>query len=107
MVERPESKVIRKNSAKIAESISGLHLVDWFAAKLAGNSFIANTLQFTMMGVAPFRQVNQMLEAVQSRLKTTDMPAETLKSFIGILQDSPVLQDLTKQLIADYGKTIL
>ena len=90
----------------MSEMISSQQLVHWFAAKLAGNAFIANAQQFTVMGVAPFAQVTQMLEAVQSRLNTTDMPEDTLKSFIGILQDSPVLQDLAKQLIAENGKTI-
>ena len=104
--ERPESKVIRKNGAKIADRISagGPELVQRFATSLAGEAFVTSAGQFMVLGIPLFNQVTQMLGAVESRLKTTDTPGETLESFIEILQDNPVLEDLADKLIAEYSK---
>ena len=104
--ERLESKVIRKNGAKIADRISagGSELVQRFATSLAGEAFITSAGQFMVLGVPLFNQVTQMLGAVESKLKTTDTPGETLESFIEILQDNPVLADLADKLIAEYSK---
>ena len=102
--ERPESKVIRKNTVKITELIANGEHIHWFAAKLAEEAFITNARQFIVLGTDPFSQVSKMLGAVEARLKTTDTQEETLKCFIKILQANPALVELASQLTAEYSK---
>ena len=102
--ERPENKLIRKNSSKITTLICDSKLEDWFTFRLAEEAFIAHAQQYSVLGIRSFTRVTRMLGAVESRLKTTDTPEETLKRFIQILQESQGLKDLARELIAQYGK---
>ena len=56
-----------------------------------------------MLGVPDFTQVTQMLGAVESKLMITDTPKETLEMFIEILEGSPDLEELARQLKSKYG----
>ena len=101
--ERPESKVIRKNCTKITQSIADGGLAQWFASRLAEEDFIASSRHFCTLGVPDFIPVTQMLGAVESKLKITDTPKETLRTFMEILEGSPVLEELARQLNSTYG----
>ena len=104
--ERPENKVIRKSCTEITQSISDGGLTQWFAARLTEEDFITSARQFCVLGVPDFTQVTQMLGAVESKLKITDTPKETLETFIGILEGSHVLEELARQLKSKYGRYI-
>ena len=105
--ERPENKVIQKNYINIVENITAQRLTQRFATKLAEEDFITSPSVFNVRGVSEFEQVTQMLEAVVSRLKTTDTPKEMLEIFIKILQESPPLEELARQITSDYGKCLI
>ena len=99
--ERPESKVIRKKCSRIASAITTQGLTDWFATKLVEEDFIVGSAP--VMGVTQYARVLQMLTAVQNKLSTTGSPVETFKQFIKILEDQPVLVELTKYIKTEYG----
>ena len=105
--ERPESKVIRKNCSTIADEITAQGLAQWFATRLSEKEFIASPSAFSALGIPDLNRVTQMLGAVQSRLKTTGTPKEKLEEFITILEDSPALEHLAKEITSKYGRCIL
>ena len=102
----PEFRTIQKNTSKIIDAITNQSDPSTFSLQLVENDFIssqsANGIVQTM-GPSNFNKVSQLMQAVESQIRTTSNTTVTFETFIIILRNLS-LGALADQLVQFYSK---
>ena len=102
----PEYRTLQKNTAKIIDAITNQSNPISFSHKLVENDFIsgqtANSIVQTM-GQPDFTKASQLMQAVESQIRTARDPTAIFETFLKILKEIQ-LDHVADQLIDFYGK---
>jgi len=102
----PECRTIQKNTSKIIDAITNQSDPNAFSLQLVENDFIssqsANGIVQTM-GPSNFNKVSQLMQAVESQIRTASNTTATFQTFIIILRNLS-LGTLADQLDQFYSK---
>ena len=105
----PEYRTLQKNASKINDVIAHQCNVTFFSHKLVENDLIsaqsANNIVQTM-GHSDYNKVSQLMQAVESQIRTASNTTATFETFMQILREIP-LDQLADQLADFYSKYIV
>lgn len=105
----PEYRTLQKNASKINDVVAHQCDVTLFSRKLVENDLIsgqsANNIVQTM-GHSDYNKVSQLMQAVESQIRTASNPTATFETFMQILREIP-LDQLADQLADFYSKYIV
>ena len=102
----PECRAIQGNAASINAAVTNQSNPNLFAPMLVQNSFISqqaanNILQ--PMGPPDYNKVSQLMQAVDSQIRTASNPTTAFETFIRILRELS-LDELADKLVNFYSK---
>ena len=102
----PEYRTIQKNTSKIIDAIANQSNPMSFSLKLVENDLIsgqsANSIVQTM-GQPNFTKASQLMQAVESQIRTARDPTAIFETFLKILREVQ-LDNVADQLIDFYSK---
>ena len=102
----PEYRTIQKNTSKIIDAIANQSNPMSFSHKLVENDLIsgqsANSIVQTM-GQPNFTKASQLMQAVESQIRTARNPTAIFETFLKILREVQ-LDNVADQLIDFYSK---
>ena len=105
----PEYRTLQKNASKIIDVVAHQCDVTLFSRKLVENDLIsgqsANNIVQTM-GYSDYNKVSQLMQAVESQIRTASNTTATFETFMQILREIP-LDQLADQLADFYSKYIV
>lgn len=105
----PEYRTLQKNASKIVDVVAHQCDVTLFSRKLVENDLIsgqsANNIVQTM-GHSDYNKVSQLMQAVESQIRTASNTTATFETFMQILREIP-LDQLADQLADFYSKYIV
>ena len=105
----PEYRTLQKNSSKIIDVVANQSDVTLFSRKLVENDFISSQLANNIvqtMGHSAYNKVDQLMQAVESQIRTARNPTATFETFMQILREIP-LNQLADQLADFYSKYVI
>ena len=103
----PEYRTIQRNTSDIDDAISNQSDPGLFANELVDNGFISwqaadNILQ-TLVLPNDNNKVSQLMQAVESQIRTASNPTTVFEAFIRILRELS-LDELADKLVKYYSK---
>ena len=102
----PECRTIQKNTSTIIDAIASQSDPNSFSLKLVENDFIsgqtANGIVQTM-GIPNFNKVSQLMQAVESQIRTASNTTATFEKFVIILRELSLVA-LADRLVQFYSK---
>lgn len=103
----PEYLTIQRNTANISLKISATTDLNFLADRLVENDFIstlmANGIVHTM-AFTNYNKASQLMQAVESHIRTASNPTTDFEKFITILKGINALQQLADELVQFYSK---
>ena len=103
----PEYRTIQRNTSDINDAIANQSDPGLFADKLVDNGFIAKQAANNIIQVPAFpdyHKVGQLMQAVDSQIRTASNPTTTFETFIKILRVPGLsLDELADRLIKFYS----
>lgn len=100
----PEYRALRRNIPDINDVIAASGDIHWYAAKLLAANLIGNHAAEVVLGRRKIALANEFSSSV---LGQVDVAAEKFDSFVGILEEEPILSTTVKKLKYHVGELMI